>query len=147
MADPAVPSTWNIGLPAWVIQDGNYPDFAAGQVAEFSLEFWQTHGTRIEDCESGSSARMLSDSTYEVTAEKVADTGAATMLDIGLFVYRDNISSPFAGMGIGQRFRTELHLNVDLFHNFEVRGRNGESYPCGLLLADQVDTSTNCAVY
>jgi hypothetical protein len=129
VVEPQVPSTWNIALSAWVIQDGNYPDFTAGQVAEFAVEFYQKRGTRIEECESGGSARMLDDSTYEVRAEKVADTGGATVIDIGIFAYCHNISLPFAELRTGQRFRTELHLNVDPFHNFELGGQNGETYP------------------
>jgi hypothetical protein len=27
---------WEIGLSSWIIQDGNYADFKAGQQAEFA---------------------------------------------------------------------------------------------------------------
>jgi hypothetical protein len=30
--------TWLFGLASWVIQDGNYPDFSRGQLAEFAIE-------------------------------------------------------------------------------------------------------------
>jgi len=32
-------TTWNIGLDSWIIQDGNYPDFTAGDERRFALEF------------------------------------------------------------------------------------------------------------
>ena len=32
--------TWPLSVAAWVIQDGNYPDFRKGQRAEFAVEFY-----------------------------------------------------------------------------------------------------------
>jgi hypothetical protein len=28
---------WSLSLDSWIVQDGNYPDFAGGQQAEFPL--------------------------------------------------------------------------------------------------------------
>lgn len=38
-AMPDTPGEWWIGLAAWVLRDGNYTDFAVGQVRQFALEF------------------------------------------------------------------------------------------------------------
>jgi hypothetical protein len=35
---------------AWVIQDGNYPDFAVGETVEFAVAFYQQPGTAISVC-------------------------------------------------------------------------------------------------
>lgn len=32
--------TFDIGLSAWIIQDGNYEDFEQGQTRSFALEFY-----------------------------------------------------------------------------------------------------------
>jgi len=44
-------SIWNIGLSAWIIQDGNYPDFALGDTVEFAVEFYLRPGTSVDVCE------------------------------------------------------------------------------------------------
>jgi hypothetical protein len=31
---------WSLGLDAWIVQDGNYPDLESGQQAEFAVEFY-----------------------------------------------------------------------------------------------------------
>jgi hypothetical protein len=31
---------WMVGLASWVIQDGNYPHFTAGEQSRFALEFF-----------------------------------------------------------------------------------------------------------
>jgi hypothetical protein len=33
---------WSIGIEAWVIEDGNYPDFQSGTIAEFAVEFYMS---------------------------------------------------------------------------------------------------------
>jgi hypothetical protein len=83
------PSVWNIGFSAWVIQDGNYPDFAVGETIEFAVEFYQKPGTAVEACEAEVSARLVNETAYEVVAEKVLVTDAVTVLDIGILVYRE----------------------------------------------------------
>ena len=42
------PSTWNIGLSAWIVQDGNYPDFGVGETVKFAVEFYQRPETALE---------------------------------------------------------------------------------------------------
>jgi hypothetical protein len=65
------PSIWNIGLSAWIIQDGNYPDFAVGTPVEFAVEFYLRPGTPVDVCESEVCAKQIRDNSYAVVAEKV----------------------------------------------------------------------------
>ena len=36
----------NVGLSSWIIQDGNYEDFAVGQEQRFALEFYAPDGLK-----------------------------------------------------------------------------------------------------
>jgi hypothetical protein len=81
---PNLPPEWNIGLSAWIVQDGNYPDFVVGEFVEFAVEFYQDAGTGIELCNSDVSAIQVTDTTYSVIAEKILQTDDVTVLDIGL---------------------------------------------------------------
>lgn len=41
--------TFDIGLSAWIIQDGNYEDFEQGQTRSFALEFYPEKPFQIVD--------------------------------------------------------------------------------------------------
>jgi hypothetical protein len=111
-------SIWEIGLGAWIIQDGNYPDFAVGNTVEFAVEFYQQPGTAVEACESEVCARQLTENNYAVVAKKVLATEDVTVLDIGILVYRDGPLQVPEAAG-GNRLRTELGLSVDPYFYFE----------------------------
>ena len=59
---------WSLSLDSWIVQDGNYPDFAGGQQAEFAIEFYfperrelDTLGER-EGCLGGAAVGVVHDS-------------------------------------------------------------------------------------
>lgn len=64
---------WEIGLSAWIIQDGNYDDFAAGQMAEFALEFYspkyQKSKSRVKSC------KQLGAAKYSVIGDSPRNCG------------------------------------------------------------------------
>ncbi len=82
-------SAWNIGLSAWIIQDGNYPDFAVGEIVEFAVEFYRRPGTTVEVCQAEVFARHVTETAYGVAAQKVLATDDVTVLDIGILVYHE----------------------------------------------------------
>lgn len=45
---------YTIGLSSWIIQDGNYGEFARGDVTAFAVEFWSSNG--LSAAKSGSTA-------------------------------------------------------------------------------------------
>jgi hypothetical protein len=109
---------WNIGLSAWIIQDGNYPDFAVGDVVEFAVEYYQQPSAQVALVDAEPSARLLRDSLYNAVAEKILQSGDITILNIGILVYREAEQS--AVLGEPQtRFQTQLHLGIDPFFYFE----------------------------
>jgi hypothetical protein len=111
-------SIWSIGLNAWIIQDGNYPDFAVGETVEFAVEFYLRPGAPVDLCESEVCARPITENGYAVVAEKVLATEDVTVLDVGILVYRDG-ALQLPETKVGDRLRTELGLSVDPFHYFE----------------------------
>jgi hypothetical protein len=47
MGKSILPLACNIALSAWIIRDGNYPDFSKGEVVEFAVEYYQQPRTAI----------------------------------------------------------------------------------------------------
>ncbi|HUE20130.1 MAG TPA: hypothetical protein VMQ86_00520 [Bryobacteraceae bacterium] len=111
-------SIWNIGLSAWIIQDGNYPDFAVGDTVELAVEFYLRPGTAVDVCESEVCARPVAENRYAVVAEKVLAAEDVTVLDLGILAYHDGpLQLPETKRG--GRLRTALDLTVDRYFYFE----------------------------
>jgi hypothetical protein len=66
--------TWNIGLSAWIVQDGSYPDFGVNETAQFAVEFCQRPETALEASNSDVVAKHLRDATYQVVGKKIEET-------------------------------------------------------------------------
>lgn len=116
--NPSVPRIWNIALNAWIIQDGNYPDFFLGQIAEFAVEFYQPRETPFAPSSLPISAVPVSDLAYRIVGHTVLHSDLITVLDIGILVYRgiSHDTTHFADVPI---FETELQLGVDFGSYFE----------------------------
>ena len=140
------PNEWLAEIPAWVIQDGNYDDFAIGQTCRFAL------GCGPEELEStaaGPKAAMsLGDGLYAVTAEVrfpmplVPDDlglSGAFFVDAGsLFGTSDRVKSLSASCGVAV---TQGQVpNVCLEDDSSIRVSAGTSLlwnsPLGPLRAD-----------
>jgi hypothetical protein len=113
---------WDIGLNAWIIQDGNYPDFNVGQTAEFALEFWFPEGVEARVAGGELSAKNLKDCIYDTVAEVVLQTADITILDIGVLVYRES-SSLQTFLPSVPRVAVQLGLGVDPYFYFESLSR------------------------
>lgn len=110
--------TLRIGLASWIIQDGNYGDFAVGRQYAFALEFCPSTPLTVRhpDAASGPiSMTWLRDSTYAIKG-KVTYVGEGWwVLGAGLPMYQSGsapgpIGTPVAG---------EIRLGVDPFFYFE----------------------------
>ena len=107
--------TWEIGLSSWIIQDGNYPDFTVGQLAEFALEFYTT---RVHLREStAKSAKRLGAAKYEINGEIVYLTPDVWVLDFGVCAFQE--STPPKGLSVGKFVTAEIYLGIDPFFYFE----------------------------
>ena len=40
---------WSLSLDSWIVRDGNYPDLAGGQQAEFAIEFYFPEPRELDD--------------------------------------------------------------------------------------------------
>src|SRR5271168_4560671 len=79
---------WDVGLSAWIVQDGNYSDFEVGQIAEFALEFWLPEGVAPQASSGEVSADNVGDCAYDAVAEVLLQTDRLTVLDLGVHVYQ-----------------------------------------------------------
>jgi hypothetical protein len=109
---------WKIHLSGWIIEDGNYRDFAVGQTAEFAVEFWLRVDSSVNATSSEIGVESVDSEFYRATAEVIAATGHLTILNIGILAYSYPAPS-FAGFGAGARIRGEVGLGVDPFDYFE----------------------------
>ena len=80
-----------VGLPSWIIQDGNYEDFTRGDQASFALEFYAPAGLSAPQVDRPScELEYLRGSTYRLVAEvfhvREVEWWA---IDAGIRMYRD----------------------------------------------------------
>jgi hypothetical protein len=108
-------NNWEIGLSAWIIQDGNYDNFETNQSLEFALEFFpQTY--RTSDIHS-KSARRVGAAKYEIIGEVVFMTPDVWILDFGICAFQE--SKPPEGVTIRSFVAAEIYLGIDPFFYFE----------------------------
>ena len=117
------PSTWNIYLSAWIIQDGNYPDFSVGQTAEFAVEFFVDSSRPIECAEQRISATHTEDSGYDVVAKSILQQPELTILDVGILVYSKR-KPEFQKFPVGALLQTRLSLSIDPYDYFQFLSKN-----------------------
>ena len=112
--------TWHIGLSSWIIQDGNYPDFAVGREASFALEFYSEDGL-APAAEPVKRAEHLGESTYRVSGEVIHTDRNWWVIDIGLPVYREE--APPSGARAGRFFEGAINLGIDPYFYMEYLGK------------------------
>ncbi|HEV7848884.1 MAG TPA: hypothetical protein VGO88_06125, partial [Mycetocola sp.] len=118
--NPVNAHSWLVGLDSWIVQDGNYPDFVAGQRTDFALEFASRSGLRLLDGAQEVSVRWIEGSRYEVTAQIVHDKPNAQVLDFGILAYHFiGIEDPTHQPRIRAWITGEINLSVDPFFYFD----------------------------
>jgi hypothetical protein len=105
----------NIGVDAWIIQDGNYGDFTVGQKAQFALEFYP-HSLKSSNRKSPSST-YLKASRYQICGQVVYRTKSVWVLDAGFLAYQESPPPRYATKG--SWVEGEIYLGVDPFMYFE----------------------------
>lgn len=126
MREAVTEQDWWIGLAAWVLQDGNYSDFAVGDVRRFALEFGYPRHDRLQPTsEPELSCTAVDDAgLYRVSADVVRAAREPMkdcfVLDFGLLAYKewmvlDDLEPPAAGVRLGG----DLYLHVDHFAYME----------------------------
>jgi hypothetical protein len=128
MNAPNSPTIWDIGLAAWIIQDGSYPDFEVGQTVEFALEFWLSEGVAARASGGKVSANNLGHGLYDTVADVVSQSDQITVLDIGVLTYQQT-SSQQLSLPQGPRLAAQPRLGVDPFSYFAGVSKTGEVLP------------------
>lgn len=102
---------WRIGLNSWIIQDGNYPELAAGEVAEFAVEFeFSETPVRVEPTQPN--IEPLQDAEYLVRGEVVTLLDGVWVLNCGLVSIYQAVAAP-AGIGVGEMVFGRATLGID----------------------------------
>ena len=107
---------WHIGLPGWTIQDGNYDDFAIGDLAKFAVEFYfpknpaTSKHTQIKIVHNAWAH-------YQVSAPVAAMGMNAWVLDLGILAFSER--KPPRGVRNGTQLQGEVYLEIDPYFYFE----------------------------
>jgi hypothetical protein len=114
----------NVGVEAWIIQDGNYGDFTVGQTTEFALEFFP-HSMKPSDSTSAA-AIDLKPSRYQICGQVVYCTKNVWVIDAGFLAYQETAPPEFATEG--SWVEGEVYVGIDPFMYFE-RLKNQSGMP------------------
>jgi hypothetical protein len=117
---------WTVGLSAWIVQDGNYDEFAVGDHAEFALDFYSHEGLARARYGTKHQAIQVAEDLYQITATVVHVGDHGWVLDFGLLAYSD--TTPPDGVEVGQVLAGRATLGVDPFTYFEQLA-NDPRYP------------------
>jgi hypothetical protein len=108
---------WSLGLNAWIIQDGNYPDFSCGQVVEFAAEFHFDEPPALVEPRSTITCSHVGESIYDVEARVVGVFKQAWVIDIGIQVFQ--YAAAPRGLRVGEAIAGRAFLGIDPFEYFE----------------------------
>jgi hypothetical protein len=108
-----------IGLSAWIIQDGNYGDFATGTSTRFALEFY--FEDRYEMCSAKPRLIHQHDGKYEATGIVTFVADDVWVVDFaGVLAFREEAPN---GIARGDIVSGVIGVGVDPFFYFERLGR------------------------
>jgi hypothetical protein len=105
----------SITVDSWIIQDGNYGDFAVGDEAKFALEFT---GSSLRPSESKETrVHHLGQGAYEVCAQVLFVDANVWVIDFGLCAFWESTPPEFAkpGAWVGG----EILVGIDPFFYME----------------------------
>jgi hypothetical protein len=101
----------SIGVDSWIIQDGNYGDFAVGDVQKFALEF---AGDKLAQSTAAErNAQLLHKSVYRVHAEVIFVDPEVWVIDFGVRAFWE--SKPPGFVQVGSWVEGEIFLGIDPF--------------------------------
>lgn len=108
-----------IGLSAWIIQDGNYEDFAQGDHAAFALEFFAPSKLSVftPGQEPAVSLSNLGEANYEAIGKVGHVERRWWVVDFGVLAFREE--SPPLRAAPGDWVRGDIYLGIDPFFYFE----------------------------
>jgi hypothetical protein len=114
MADTLV-----VGLHSWIIQDGNYGDFARGMKAAFALEFYASAPLEIfeSNLQTVPALIRIRDADYEIVGRVTHVANDWWVIDVGVLVFQEG--EPPATVRPGSWLRGKISIGIDPFFYFE----------------------------
>ncbi len=114
MADTLV-----VGLHSWIIQDGNYGDFARDTNAAFALEFYASAPLEVFELNSSAAPTLtrIRDADYEVIGQVTHVVHDWWVVDVGVLVFWKG-DRP-ATLRPGSWLRGQISIGIDPFFYFE----------------------------
>lgn len=127
-----VPELLEIGLDAWIVQDGNYPDFEVGREYSFAVEFFSEDLAKLpHPSKPGISCRRKGSKgfpQYNVVGEVIHVDEEWLALDAGIRAYRElGLRDVSPGFRKGDWVEGVLSYCVDHFSYQERYGRRAKS--------------------
>jgi hypothetical protein len=104
-----------IGIDAWIIQDGNYPDFEVGQSARFALEFY-AHSVAAATAPV-QRFTLTRPARYDLSGIVAFRTNDVWVIDAGFLAYSESQPPLFATLG--SAVTGDFYLGIDPFFYFE----------------------------
>jgi hypothetical protein len=111
--------TLAVGLHSWIIQDGNYGDFARDTNAAFALEFYASAPLEVFESNPGTVPALtrIRDADYEVVGQVTDVLHDWWVVDVGVLVFWKG-DRP-ATVRTGSWWRGQISIGVDPFFYFE----------------------------
>jgi len=111
-------TAWTLSLDAWIVQDGNYGDFARGRQIEVAVEAWGVEAwdfseLRPVDAPAVGATPVEAD-VYDVVG-RIVVVEPALVLDVGILVFSEAPAPAAPGTVVAGR----IGLGVDPFMYFE----------------------------
>jgi hypothetical protein len=100
----------DIGVDSWIIQDGNYTDFAVDHEAQFALEFYPI-SLKGSDCRC-TSGKPITRNLYDICGQVVYLTEDVLVLDMSVLAYQECEPPDFASQG--SWVAGQVYLGIDL---------------------------------
>jgi hypothetical protein len=117
MVEMSVADGLVVGLDSWIIQDGNYRNFAQDTNAAFALEFYASFP--LEEVESARAPALVhvEDAQYDVLGQVVHVADDWWVIDVGVLAFREE--KPPANVRQGSWLRGMIFIGIDPFFYFE----------------------------
>jgi hypothetical protein len=108
-----------VELSSWIIQDGNYGEFARGDQAAFALEFYASHELVTFEPEGTPMPSLINAGAplYKASGQVVHVADDWWAIDVGIAIFREE--TPPYSVRPGSWIRGAVHVGIDPFFYFE----------------------------
>lgn len=105
-----------IHMDAWIIQDGNYPDFYQGGIQRFALLAFPENHQKLKG--ESKSIHKTDYGQYDLVGKVVWQNQQVTVLDFGLRAYIEmDLTKEY---GVGDYITGSFMMTIDYYYYFEV---------------------------